>query len=163
MRFKRVHAVLVVLAMATLAGAQTKSSGTAQCGKPKAKHNLEAGDRPNHSFMLTQVTCTWPKSFDIAGLQTKDLTLTVFSEVTGDSSQDRGIFVGAMSNGDKIYGRFHGPTTLKGGVAISAEAKWTYSGGTGKLKGIKGSGSAKGKGGPDGMTWESEGEYTLPK
>ena len=39
-----------------------------------------------------------------------------------------------------------------------------FSSGTGKLKGLKGQGTYKGKGNADGsITYEVEGEYTLPK
>jgi hypothetical protein len=49
-------------------------------------------------------------------------------------------------------------------VLESAEGKWSFGGGTGKLKGLKGKGTYKGKGAPDGtLTVEVEGEYELPK
>ena len=68
-----------------------------------------------------------------------------------------------MSNGDKMYGRFHGSATLKDGAPDTAEGAWEFAGGTGKLKGIKGKGTYKGTAGPEGITYEVEGEYTLPQ
>ncbi len=52
-----------------------------------------------------------------------------------------------MANGDKAFVRFEASATLKDGVPQTAEGKWTYVGGTGKLKGLKGKGtySAKAK------------------
>ena len=53
---------------------------------------------------------------------------------------------------------------LKGGTIKSADGTWSFTGGTGKLKGIKGKGTYKGTGAPDGtVTYEVEGEYELPK
>ena len=46
----------------------------------------------------------------------------------------------------------------------SAKGEWSYTGGTGKLKGIKGKRTYTGKGAPDGSaTYDVEGEYELPK
>ena len=46
---------------------------------------------------------------------------------------------------------------------MSSEGTWTYTGGTGKLKGIKGKGTFKGTPNPDGtMTYQVDGEYQLP-
>jgi hypothetical protein len=49
-------------------------------------------------------------------------------------------------------------------VPESAEGTWSFVGGTGKLKGLKGKGTYKGKYAADGTsTYEIEGEYELPK
>ena len=54
-------------------------------------------------------------------------------------------------------GDHEGRTARRGGT-------WTFTGGTGKLKGIKGKGTYKDKGAADGSgTIEVEGEYELPK
>jgi hypothetical protein len=69
-----------------------------------------------------------------------------------------------MANGEKAYVRGDGTTTLKDGVPQTEEGKWTYAGGDGKFKGIKGKGTYKGKFAADGsLTLEVEGEYELPK
>jgi hypothetical protein len=69
-----------------------------------------------------------------------------------------------MANGDKMYVRIQGASTLKESVVESAEGAWSLTVGTGKLKGVKGKGTYKGKGAPDGSaTYEVEGEYELPK
>ena len=52
---------------------------------------------------------------------------------------------------------------MKDGVP-QEEGTWNFTGGIGKLKGIKGKGTYKGKGASDGtVTYEVEGEYELPK
>ena len=164
MNVKTVVVFLTAMALATVAAAQTKLSGTAQCGKPDPQHGVEVGDRPGHSFMVSQSKCTWTKPFEIEGVQGKDTVLTAFDEVSGNGSNMRGFFLTTMANGDKNQGRFQGTAALKDGAPQSVEGTWTFAGGTGKLKGIKGKGTSKGKGNPDGsITYEIEGEYTLPK
>jgi len=164
MRLKIIFTLLIALALATVASAQTKLSGTLQCGKPDQQHAIEVGDRPNHSFVISQMKCTWTKSLEIAGVQSKEGVYTVFSEVSGNRSRDQEYGVVTMTNGDKCYGRPQGSTTLKDGVLESGEGKSSFAGGTGKLKGLKGKATYKGKGAPDGTsTWEIEGEYELPK
>jgi hypothetical protein len=65
-----------------------------------------------------------------------------------------------MANGDKSFVRWEGPDSKDG----SSQGKWTYVGGTGKFKGLKGSGTYKGKRAEDGsVTFDVEGEYTLAK
>ena len=162
MRLKTLLSFLVVFALATVASAQTKLSGTLQCAKPDQQHAIEVGDRPNHSFVISQTKCT--STLEIAGVQSKEEVATLFSEVSGNRSYVQSYGVFTMTNGDKYYARSQGSATLKEGVFESIEGKWSHAGGTGKLKGLKGKGTLKGKGAPDGtFTLEVEGEYELPK
>ncbi len=160
MRLKILISFLVVFALATVASAQTKVSGTRQCGKPDQQQAIEVGDRPNHSFVINQMKCTWTKPFEIAGVQSKEDVYTGFSEVSGNRLHGQGYIAGTMTNGDKYYVRVQGSGSASG----SGEGQWSFAGGTGKLKGLKGKGTYKGKGAPDGtFTVEVEGEYELPK
>ncbi len=164
MLLRSIVASLIVVLLATMAGAQMKISGMAQCGKPDPVYTLQVGDRPNHSFELSQAKCPWTTGFEIAGIQAKEEVDVTFSEISGNTSRDRGYGVGAMANGDKYYARWQGTATLKEGVPQSVEGKWSFTGGIGKLKGIKGQGTYKGKANAEGgITFEVEGEYTLPK
>lgn len=164
MRLKIIFTLLIVLALAAVASAQTKISGTLQCGKPDQQQAIEVGDRPNHSFVIYQLKCTWTKSVEIAGVQGKEDVETAFSEVSGNRSRGQSYGVGTTTNGDKYYLRSQYSATLKEGVLETSEGKWSYTGGTGKLKGLKGKGTYTGKGAPDGTsTYEVEGEYELPK
>jgi ABC-type Na+ efflux pump permease subunit len=164
MRLKIIFTLLIVLALATAAIAQTKISGTLQCAKPDQQQAIAVGDRPNHSFTIIQFKCTYTKSVEIAGVQSKEDVYTEFFEVSGNRLRAQLYGVGTMTNGDKYYVRAQGSATLKEGVLESIEGKWSYAGGTGKLKGVKGKGTYTGKGAPDGTeTLEAEGEYELPK
>ncbi len=163
MKTKTISTVVVLLSFAMAAAAQTKISGTAQCAKPDRQHAIEVGDRPNHSFVIFQGKCTWTKGLVIAGTESRDALGTVSQEVSGSRATDRGAGVDTMPNGDKFFIRWQGKSTLKDGAVETAEGMWSFAGGTGKLKGIKGKGTYKGKGAGDGTaTYEIEGEYELP-
>jgi len=164
MRYRTILGSLAVLSLATLAFAQTKISGTVQCGKPDEAHSINVGDRPHHSMMISKGACTWTKPMEIAGTQTKDDAGANFDEITGDKSHGHGYVVGTLANGDKMYVRTQATGTMKDGAMESAQGTWSFTGGTGKLKGVKGKGTFNGKGGADGSgTYEVEGEYELPK
>lgn len=163
MRFKPSPALLILVALPTLALGQTKISGTAKCAKPDPQYKIEVGDRPNHTYTIDQVKCTWTKPLEIASIKTKEDLVTVFAEVTGSTAQTHAFVVGAMENGDKVHVRPQGKDVLKDGMTQSSEGTWSYVGGTGRLKGIKGKGTYKCKPSPDGtMTCQVEGEYELP-
>ena len=165
MRLKTILTFLIVFALAAAASAQTKISGTQQCAKPDQEHSIQIGDRPNHSFVISQGKCNWSKGWEIAGMQSKDTVETVFGEIRGNTLRARGYDVDTMANGDKVFYRFQAAFTLKDGVPQSCEGKWTFTGGTGKFKGIKGKGTGKlVSAAADGSsTFELEGEYELPK
>ena len=165
MRSKFIAAIVVVLSGTTAGLAQTKISGTLQCSAsgPGEQHVIEVGDRPNHSLIIGKGTCTWPKPMEIAGTQTKEETGASSTEVTGTKWRDHGYAVITFANGDKAYASEQSSGTVKGGL-IEGQGTWTFTGGTGKLKGIKGKGTYKSKTEADGSsTAEVEGEYELPK
>jgi len=141
-----------------LAPAQTKISGTVQCGKPDEVHALAVGDELNHSLTISKGKCTWTKPMKIAGTQTKEDDGTNFDDVKGGRSAGLGYVVGTMDNGDKMYVRIQSTATMKNGNMLSAD------GGTGKLKGIKGRGTFKGAAAADGTaSYDVVGVYQLPK
>ncbi len=164
MRLKTILMTLAVFTLATMAVAQTQIAGTFQCGKPDQQQAIEVGDSPGHVFVINQTKCSWTKPIEIAGAQTKDDVYVAFSEVSGTSSRYQSYGICTMTNGDKAYVRPRGSAAIKDGVPVSAEGKWTFVGGTGKLKGLKGKGTFKSKTEADGSSVvEVEGEYTLPK
>jgi len=164
MRLKTTLMLLTVLALAAAASAQTKISGTLQCVKPDPVYTIQVGDRPDHAFTISKLTCTFTKPMEIGGIIHKGEEATIFGEVTGNRVRARGRNVDTMANGDKYYVSTQASETLKEGVLQTAEVTWTITGGTGKFKGMKGKGTTKIKGATDGTsTWEAEGEYELPK
>jgi len=161
MQLRTVVASVCLLMFVTLAQGQTKISGTAQCGKPDVQQAVDVPDHPGHSLTMSQAKCSWTNPMEVAGIKTKDGVTSSTQDVHGNSATTHGYYVDNMANGDKAYVRFQDTTLVKEGTA---DGKWSYTGGTGKLKGIKGSGTYKGKAAPDGSaTFDVEGEYTLPK
>ncbi len=118
--------------------AQTKTSGTCTCkGEPATPVALT--DKPNHSFAVSKAQCTWTK-FEVAGLQPKDGISTDLDEISGDTTSVRGYHVATMTNGDTWVAKYQGSGKSKDGKPVSGSGTWTFSSGTGKLKGIKGKG-----------------------
>jgi hypothetical protein len=144
--------------------AQVKVSGGGVCAKPDPSYSIQATDRPGHIFSLGQYQCTWTKPFEIAGTKSKAGPDIISVEIQGNNGDWREFYVDTTDNGDKGYYRFHGTATFRDGALKELRGKWTLSGGTGKLKGIKGSGACTGKGDASGgVSYECEGQYWAPK
>src|SRR5436190_217547 len=100
---------LTLLGAQTL-GAQTKLSGAGTCAKPDVAHTIAIGDRPNHSFTISQTRCRWTKPFAIAGLRSKGGTAVQSDELSDSTSQFHGYFLDIMSEGNQAYYRYVGTT-----------------------------------------------------
>jgi hypothetical protein len=161
---KALAVFLMAVALSALSLAQTKISGTVKCGKPDQSQKIDVGDTPNHAFVITQGKCTWTKPMTIADLQTGSDVVTNSEEATSTGATVRGFAVGTMSNGDKFHVRLAAKDTYKDGKLSSSDGTFSFASGTGKLKGIQGKGTFKGKPDPDGsVVFDVEGEYTLAK
>ena len=163
MRTKAALAVLMILLAAGPAWAQTKISGTVQCGKPDPQHVVEVTGMASHSLAVEQSKCTWTKPMEIAGLQSKDGVSTATDDISGSSARVRGYHVTNMSNADTFRVSYSGEATTKDGAMQSNKGTWAFIGGSGKLKGLKGKGTYTCAAAGDGISCEVEGEYTLPK
>jgi hypothetical protein len=155
---------VALLALAASAGAQTKISGKLSCGKPDVNSSADPGDAAGHMVVLTKANCTWPTPLDIAGAKTKTAVDVGVADVHGGTGTIHGYNTTTMDNGDKVAVSYQGTTKMNqdGSGTFSGTWKWTH--GTGKFKGIKGSGTFKGGGAADGSSsGDIEGEYTLPE
>jgi hypothetical protein len=158
--------VLTIFALAfafsTVAGAQTKISGTAHCAKADPSYSIEVSDHPGHTVMLEKAACTWTKPMEIAGLKTKDGVDVRTMESTATKMISSGTHVSTMDNGDKFFVSFHDTTAVKDGKPADSMGAWSFTGATGKLKGLKGKGTYKAKLQADGSAdVDVEGEYTM--
>ena len=129
-------AIALVCFVAATAAAQTKFSATAQCGQPDSQHELPVGDGPDHSLSLEQVKCSYSKPMEIAGAKSVSTLITISNEVSRDIIRGRGCQVATMDSGDKVFISHEGTGTPEG-----QDGTWSITGGTGKLKGIKGKGT----------------------
>ena len=160
MRFKFISAFAILLLASAVARGQTKISGTNQCAKHDPQPAIEVADRPNHSFTLGQTKCAWTTPWEIAGVAGKQGVASFSGEIVGNRMRFHAYYVDEMANGDKAFYAYRGTATMKDGITQSEEGTWTLVRGTGKLKGVMGKGSYKGKPSADGgMTYDVEGEY----
>jgi hypothetical protein len=160
---KLLFVVCSVCLSACVAMAQGKVDSQWKCDKPAPVHSLEVGDQPDHTYTISQFKCTAVKG-EIAGSKEKDGAGTQFDDVKGNTSRYHGVFIDTLANGDKINVHYEGTATLEKGQVQSTSDTWTIMSGTGKLKGVKGKGTCKGKGSPDGSTtFDCTGTYTVGK
>jgi hypothetical protein len=158
-------AVFLVLATTFSIGAlaQSKLSGTLQCNLAATPTPVAIGDQPNHAYIVATAKCTWTKPFEMAGLTSRDGSQTAVVEISGNESTANGYHVGVMSNGDKYTVKFSGKSTMKDGKPGGGQGTWSFTDGSGKLKGLKGKGVNKSTPNADGSTTtEVTGEYSLP-
>ncbi len=127
MKFTNTLVGFCVLALVALTTAQTKISGTAQCGKPDAQQKVDVPDHPGHAISISQAKCTWSKPMEVAGLKSKEGVTTDMNDIHGDTAHGHGYYVDTMENGDKAFVSFQGTASMKDNTS---EGKWNYTGGT---------------------------------
>ncbi|HKW31998.1 MAG TPA: hypothetical protein VJN92_03260 [Candidatus Acidoferrum sp.] len=152
-----------LLFYAASASAQTKVSGTAQCGKPDPQQAIPVGDRPGHMLGIAQIKCTYTKPMEIGGDKSKDGVSTETSDISGNTSRPRGFHVVTMESGDKVFFTYQGTATTKDNALVDLKGNWGINGGSGKMKGIKGKGTFTCAPSGDGLSCDVEGEYQLTK
>ena len=163
MRKAPVLACGFVVMMAAAASAQTKFSGSQTCAKPDPNYTISVGDTGDHVVSLSKDKCKWTRGA-IAGIQIKEETDTIVSEdISATAAFDRGWGVTLLANGDTVFVKYEGTTTIRSDAPTTGRGTWTFTGGTGKLTGIKGKGTYEGKYNRDGTsTFEIVGEYQIP-
>jgi hypothetical protein len=153
----------LALLLVPAAGAQTKVTGKQNCPKPDVAGTADAGDRPGHTMQLQKMTCTWTDPMEMAGMKSKDGTSVSFAEMSATRSSGTGTYTGNMENGDKFFVSFHDSAVVKNGIPVTPiHGTWSYTGGTGKLKGISGKGTYTVTPNADGSAVvEVEGDYAI--
>ena len=161
MRKTGILVLLSALVVAAPAVAQTTIKASSHCAKPDPSYSIEVGDRPGHMLTATKAACTWT-GMEIAGSPVKSGTDVATGEITGTTAHDSGYHTATADNGDKFVVRYTGTATMAKDNTGTITGKWTFVSGTGKLKGIKGGGTYKGKANADGSgDVDVEGTYTL--
>ena len=149
---------LLVFASAVMA--QNKVDTKWHCPKQAADHKFDVGDVPDHSYMILQGTCNATSSG--SGFAEKTGNYTEFREMWKASATWHGRFSATMDNGDKVYYTYEGSGPNE--IAKPVSNKWTMVSGTGKHKGIKGSGTCSGTRSADGSAdWHCTGTYSMGK
>lgn len=145
------------------AAAQTKIEWSDSCGKGEPDYTVQVGDHPGHSFGLTQVKCQPSKPVEIGADKGKEAVATFATDSSGNKSHEHGVYVLTLDSGDKAFLPFQGTIALKDGKPTGSRGTWSFAGGTGKLKGIKGKGTFQCSPAGDGWSCRGEGEYALAK
>ena len=163
MKIRVVSIAGLALLLASAVGAQTKVSGQETCPKPEVIGTADAGDKPGHTMSVVKDTCSWTKPMEMADGKSKDGSSVAFSETTSTRATINGTYVGNMDNGDKFFVSFRASGAVKDGKPEASKGTWSYTGGTGKLKGITGKGTYTATPAADGNeVIDVEGEYAIP-
>ena len=158
---KTLLVVTLGLAVTAVCAAQMKLSGKMECSKADPQLAVPIGDAPGHALMVAHDKCKWSEG-EIGGAKMETSEDTISSEARGSVVSDRGYSVVSVAGGDKAFVKFEGKTNVKDQKPSDGKGTWTFIGGTGKLKGIKGKGTYEGTFNAEGTpTWTIEGEYTL--
>ena len=158
--------IACALFVATRAAGAQKSgmvTGTLKCAKPNPSYSIPVANVTGHALALHTMRCTWSNASSIGGneLQAEDDTFT--SDMMPDVAHDRGYGVGSVAGGAGTFSGFEGTTTITNNMPSGNTCTWTFTGGTGKLKGLTGSGTCKGAFAPDGTSsFTMNGNYQLP-
>jgi hypothetical protein len=139
--------------------AQTKVDTKWHCSKPSTDHQLEVGDEPGHVYWIGQGTCEAPSA---GTLKEKSGQYTEFHDQWKATFNFHGRYNTTTESGDKIFYTYEGSSSTDPAKPVGN--KWRIVGGTGKMKGIKGSGSCSGKINADSSTdYECTGTYSAGK
>lgn len=160
MKYKILFGCAVFVFAAAMTPAQMKETSSGKCSKPDVQQSIPAGDKPGHVFTLAQGKCA--SMGEIGGVASKEGAFSEHGETAGNRSKSSGVFVETYDNGDKIFYTYQATATLKDGAMQSGQNKYQMTGGTGKMKGIKGSGTCTTTGNSGGgLDYTCTGEYTL--
>ena len=160
MKFKILSACAVCAFAAAICGAQEKMTVSGTCSKPDVQQSVPAGDKDGHMFTLEQGKCTAEGKIGTAA--GKDGVYATHGDMTATRSKASGLFSETLDSGDKVFYTYTETIAVKAGAPQSGSNTWQIAGGTGKMKGIKGSGTCKVTGTADGgIKYSCSGTYTM--
>jgi hypothetical protein len=131
-----------------------------KCSAPETPASLPLPGQTDHTYTIYKVTCTATKG-SVNGVKEKSGTATEFADGTATAATGHGVFMETLENGDTITYTYTLKGTMANKMMQSGSNAWTMASATGKMKGIKGSGTCMAKGNPDGSAnFECKGTYT---
>ena len=151
----------LLCAIAVIAGAQTKISGKLTCAKPSVS---QTGGDIGQMIMFQKSNCTWPTPLTIDGSKPGPTVDVSIGDMSGSMGRNHGYSTSVMDNGDSTFVRYEGTSQMKKDGSGTIKGTWKYVRGTGKFRGISGSGTYKGQAAADGSAWaDISGHYSLGK
>jgi hypothetical protein len=134
---RKLLTLAICLGCTLLAAAQDKIESKWHCLKPTTEQKADIGDTAGHAYALAQGTCNATSS----SLGEKTGTFTESQEVWTNSVTVHGRFITTTDAGDKLYYTYEGKIDPAKNTGMN---KWRITGGTGKQKATKGSGTCSG-------------------
>jgi hypothetical protein len=107
-----------------------------------AETTLFPEDQPNHQLQLSEIHAI-QKSSDPSWNNARLTYYGIADLVSGNGTQ-RGYFANEHADGDRDSGTFEGNVTTSGGE-VTLEGTFNFTGGRGRLEGIRGGGTYKGR------------------
>jgi hypothetical protein len=136
---------------------------TSACEASTVHQTVLINDDRQHSVSLDQRPCMSKTPIEIGGLTGTEYIAYGVDDVQNGRSIDRGYVVGTMNNGDRYFLNYEGTATMNGNIPGHLEGKWTFTGGSGHLKHLQGSGTYEAHPTPEGrMEFVIQGNYELP-
>jgi hypothetical protein len=161
MKYRLLCASALFILVVAVTPAQTTVSLSGKCGKADVLQSIPAGDKDGHLFMLQQGKCV--SMGEVGGAKSKEGMFSEHNEATGTHLKGWGVYVETFDSGDKIFYSYQSNGTTKDGAFAGGVNKYQVTGGTGKMKGIKGSGTCKTTANAaGGIDYTCTGEYTMP-
>ena len=152
---------MVCLAAATVE-APVKIAGTITCRARSVQQlSLPVGDQPDHVITLSQGKCAWTKPFLLGGSPVKESTEVNVTDAAGGAMRGYGYDIGAVASGDKYFVRYEAASRLQNGIVVGGSGTWSFTGGTGKLSRLQGSGTYTCKGSAAGSSCDIVGQAML--
>src|SRR5204862_188010 len=127
-----------ILAISMSAVAQTKLVAVIDCDKSDPQYTIQVPDREGFSYQIYQNKCIWTKGSALEGIESKDAVNVGFSDARGAAIRLAHTQVTHYANGDKVFASGTGNLNPK---TLASSGKWSYTGGTGKFRGLKGGGT----------------------
>ena len=159
MKYKLLCSLALFAFAAAVTSAQTPIAMKGTCGKPDVMQTVPAGDREGHVFTLGQGKCT--DDNEVNGVKSSGGVFAEHGDATATRSTAWGLYTESYAGGDKVFYEYETASTTKDGAMVSGSNKWKITGGTGKMKGMKGSGTCKLAPTADGgLTFDCSGTYT---
>jgi len=161
MKCKLVCACVLLSLTAAATPAQTKHSFSGKCAKPDVTQSVPVPDKDGHVFTIEQGKCE-TSAGEVGGAKSKDGVYSAHADATATHLRNWGVYAETYDGGDKIFYAYQSTATIKDGAVVTGGNKYQITGGTGKMKGIKGSGACKLTGSAGGgLDYTCTGEYTI--
>ena len=128
------------------------------------EHALDVGDIPGHQVRVYEIKYEYPnKDFALAGVRVVESYVRGMSDYTNWSGPFTTYTVFTMEDGSKVFSRSTGTTQTESDGTRRFTFVQTFTGGTGKFKGMRGQlrGSGERIGAAKTLTSHSQGEYWI--